>query len=281
MIKPIFLIGPPRSGTTLLGHLISQHKDICYWIEPKYIWKYPKPDPFNDVIEEDELKNNHIMYIRKVFTDFTKKRKKVFFLEKTPSNCLRIKVLKKIFPEGKYIFLVRDGRDLIPSLKKKWEGTHDQSAILRRINFKEYPISQIHKYLLSFIKQFLVFNVFRKKNKNKLWGPMTNEVYKLAINNKISDACAMQFLQCTESIFKNIEKHDMLINYENLLKNSKKTLENILNFCELDSDRFDFKIINKINTNNFSKYNDWSTLNIKNTDLIIRLEDINNKINQL
>ena len=46
---------------------------------------------------------------------------KIRIVEKTPANCFRIRFLKKIFPDAKFIFLVRRGEDVVSSLMEGWK----------------------------------------------------------------------------------------------------------------------------------------------------------------
>jgi|TARA_B100000315_G_C14543473_1_gene572083 hypothetical protein len=48
-----------------------------------------------------------------------RKSKKSIWIEKSPSNCRYIKSFKDFFPNGKYIHVVRDGRDCAISLVKR------------------------------------------------------------------------------------------------------------------------------------------------------------------
>ena len=51
MNPPIaMIIGPPRSGTSILGRALDQHPRISTWIEPYYIW-----DHFFRTAPDDEL----------------------------------------------------------------------------------------------------------------------------------------------------------------------------------------------------------------------------------
>ncbi len=46
--KPIFIIGIGRSGSTILGTVLSMHREIGFLDEPKAIWY--SIDPKDDVI---------------------------------------------------------------------------------------------------------------------------------------------------------------------------------------------------------------------------------------
>jgi hypothetical protein len=263
VIKKIFLVGPPRSGTTLLGSLISKHKQVCYWIEPKYIWKYPKPDPYNDEITANETQPEHVKYIRNTFENFAYHNNKSVFLEKTPSNCLRIESMKKIFPEGKFIYLVRDGKDVIPSLKNKWESKHDRSALKRRTNFREIPIKQIPNYLIFFLKQLFTYSLYKGKRFRKVWGPMTHEIIAKAEKENIDEACALQYILCMKGIIRNKEDRDLIISYESLLENPKKIIKEIFEFCQLNIEEYDLNELEIINRSNSGKIKKWSDLELK------------------
>jgi hypothetical protein len=62
----------------------------------------------------------------------------ITFLEKTPSNCLRVPFLKACFPDARFVFLYRDPRETIASLIEGWlEG--ERSG--RFVTFRNLPDS--------------------------------------------------------------------------------------------------------------------------------------------
>lgn len=40
LCKPIIIVGAPRSGTTLMGKVLSRHPDLEYLMEPRMTWRY-------------------------------------------------------------------------------------------------------------------------------------------------------------------------------------------------------------------------------------------------
>lgn len=49
-------------------------------------------------------------------------REAVRLLEKTPKNALRVPLLKALFPDARFIFLVRDPRDSLSSIMEAWRS---------------------------------------------------------------------------------------------------------------------------------------------------------------
>jgi hypothetical protein len=46
---PVFIIGCGRSGTTILGQVLSAHPEVYYLFEPYHLWA--AIDPMTDVLE--------------------------------------------------------------------------------------------------------------------------------------------------------------------------------------------------------------------------------------
>lgn len=128
----IFVLGPPRSGTTLIKNVVRSHSEVCgvddethFFIRKNYVeFRSPGvPDSkMKRVIEESSS-------IPDLFDGFAKARKretgKPIFLEKTTIHALRTKYILEHFPKSKLVFVVRDPRDCFRSAKNNpnvWEG---------------------------------------------------------------------------------------------------------------------------------------------------------------
>ncbi len=178
-----FIIGRERSGTTLLRFLCDAHPNIEIPIECPYIiqmyskygntkvWTSEKLMSFYDdlfklgyfnlwTIDKDKLRNDllacegitsygticktvHFNYI-----SFNKKQQILVLGDKNPVYLLFIKKILKIFPEAKFVHLVRDYRDNILSMMKINLEAHIFASLAYRwkvfnkkvINFKQlYP----------------------------------------------------------------------------------------------------------------------------------------------
>jgi len=131
-IAPVFIIGCPRSGTTLLGWILSIHPEICYLNEPKWLWGelYPPWDSYGAVsdpaqaairLDARDLDSKTVLRIRNALSYIRQLSGKENLVEKTPDNSARVEWLRKIFSDAKFIHILRCPHDTAISLEKALE----------------------------------------------------------------------------------------------------------------------------------------------------------------
>ena len=257
IIKPIFIVGVPRSGTTIMYRILClhpevawfSHEDLQYWItkekreklekdftimkesdekipkteESLFIFG-PKQRNFikgtsklpieaetfwqecfgRDYITEisEEKKVKVVQIIQKILEKENKKR----FLNKSPQNSMRIFALRKIFPDAKFINMVRDPRSVISSMitRMENEGKFETGIPLRK-NLKK--IDYLKRKLFQNSISFDVINHYSRS-----YQEITEHLNK--------------FLNEYQNNFKNVF-------YEELISDPKKILQMVLDFCEL------------------------------------------------
>ena len=141
---PIFLLGNVRSGTSLMHDLFDMHPEVKSWYEPRTIWTYADPARRHDRFDEGDATPRVINYIRSRFLDYQQRHGDARIMEKTPSNLLRIPYVRAIFPEAKYLYLVREPLANISSSELMWSTPVRPHKVWRRL--KETPKSQLHYY---------------------------------------------------------------------------------------------------------------------------------------
>lgn len=124
--RPIFIVGSPRSGTTLLRYIIDAHPNIlCPPCETfifstlnatfnGFIWK--------DHYEQLPFKREALIrwlrkYIMDLFGNLAVKAGKKRWAEKTPSHVLFMDFINEVFPDAQFIHMIRNGYDVVKSLK--------------------------------------------------------------------------------------------------------------------------------------------------------------------
>ena len=236
--RPVFIIGAARSGTTMLGELLSRHPDVAYWLEPKYIWRYGNPLASDDVRSAGEADSKTKRYIRNRFARFLKKRDKARFVEKTPSNVFRIAFINAVFPDALFVYLIRDGRDVVLSAEKKWTTRPDKTALWRRLTSFEIPLRDFPFYFMSFLRDVPGRIFF--PSKGFIWGPQFPGIESYRASNDVLTTCAKQWIESVEYSINDIKQIDQKrvfkLRYEDLLNKPEEMLAAILSFADLNGD---------------------------------------------
>ena len=188
--KIIFIVGMPRSGTSLVEQILSSHSNVYGGGELNFLNNIIKKkimNKYNDIslveiqgIDQliSECSEEYLKKIKEL--DNTEKN----FTDKAPLNFRFIGFIKSFFPNSKIINCKRDPLDIIWSNYKHYFPT-------------SLPFSNNLDDLLNYYKIYLDLMQFWKKK-------FDTDIYD--------------------------------INYENLVKNSKIEIENLLKFCELEWD---------------------------------------------
>jgi len=135
MSKIIFLIGLPRSGTTLLQRILATHSDIYSVAEPwvllplitcfdgelnKSVYGHEvlKDALAGLYIEYPQFVSEYENYVRRFVLDLYGKMShgNRYFLDKTPRYYLIAQDLHRLFPDGKFIYLFRNPVDIYDSI---------------------------------------------------------------------------------------------------------------------------------------------------------------------
>jgi len=244
---PIFIIGAARSGTTMLGEILEHHPDVAYWLEPKYIWRYGNAAAVNDIRRASEANDRIKRYIRKRFARFVKKKGAIRFVEKTPSNVFRIPFIDAVFPEARYIHILRDGRDVILSAHKKWTTRPNRAALIRRLRRMELPFSEWPQYFLSFVRD--VPGRTLMPGKGFIWGPQFEGIKEYRAAHTVLETCARQWIESVDHATKALAEVSrdrvLTLSYEHFLASPETELKKILEFADLDLKPAD-KMLDKV-----------------------------------
>ncbi|WPP52616.1 sulfotransferase family protein [Catalinimonas niigatensis] len=145
ILKSVFIVGSPRSGTTLLQSILGTHPDFHTFPESHFFYSlygssrlrrrlglvdrvraHKALEAFLNNIDAAELKSeipNSAWYERKWILTFknilgqiAKEQHKRGWIEKTPMHLHFISQISKYIPESKFIHIVRDGKDTIASV---------------------------------------------------------------------------------------------------------------------------------------------------------------------
>ncbi len=151
-ITPIFILGMPRSGTTLIEQIISSHSKVTAGDEIAFMADSVKHNIVHKDTEEFEIKyeGSEKLYLTKINEEYLKQLKKIskdnkIVTDKMPLNFKLVGLIRNSIPNAKIIHCVRDGRDTCLSIyKNSFEANampwaYDQEELSNYFNvYSEY-----------------------------------------------------------------------------------------------------------------------------------------------
>ena len=233
--RPIFVIGAARSGTSMLGEILSHHPDLGYWLEPKYIWRYRNPRSPTDARGADEVTPEVARYIRRRMRRHLTQLERPRCLEKTPSNTLRVSFMNGIFPEGLFVHIVRDGRDVAFSAAKKWSSPPDPAGLWRRLLDFQMPLRDVPSYAAAFLRDVVGRQL--RPDQAYIWGPHVPDLRTISKRHSLIETCGIQWRECVESARRSLaeiehERHHTVL-YEDLVREPREAIRRVLDFADL------------------------------------------------
>ena len=109
--RPIFVLGCPRSGTTLLFRLLRRHEALGSPRGEGHVLWNANHHPARTGWSSDRVTDSDVVTgeRRYVYTGVEWLSRGGRFLDKTPRNCLRVPYLAELFPGATYVLLKRNG----------------------------------------------------------------------------------------------------------------------------------------------------------------------------
>jgi hypothetical protein len=229
--RPIFIIAPPRSGSTYLFDSLAQFSELhCLETEADHIWwrVFPYDDmPYpSDYIGEEQVSREKVREIRRLtylaamrircrkYGAWARLRKlpyvfglkRIRYLDKTITNCFHLNFLNRVFPDAQYILLVRDPRANISSMIEGWG----------RPEFSTPQLTPIVRQLPGATVEHMTY--------------AAPPGWKDAVSLPLPQICAWSWMQHIEyalDFFRKHEKAYQVVRYEELVNNHRHTV------CEL------------------------------------------------
>ena len=164
---PIFLIGFPRSGTTLLDTILRTSSSIEV-IEEKpiinsFIKKLDEKIKFN-FFNLEKLELDYVNDMRNLYFDnrdkYINSDSKKIYIDKMPFNLIHIGEIIRFFPNAKFILSLRNPPDVILSCYMQQFSLNDAMAnftnIEDAVNLYDLTMNLLEKYLELFKKNIFI-----------------------------------------------------------------------------------------------------------------------------
>lgn len=123
---PIIVGGCGRSGTTLMRVMLDSHRHICCGPETGLFFR--EKVSHGQLVERFGILSQEIRrlahgsgsraeFIEKFFDEYSRSQGKRRWAEKTPRNIEHMEYIFRVFPNVRFIHMIRDGRDVACSLR--------------------------------------------------------------------------------------------------------------------------------------------------------------------
>jgi len=231
--KPIFIVGLGRSGTTVLGLIMSMHKDLAYLNEPKAIWSLidERTDTLDDYclnkgqldLDASHVTETIVVKARRIFANYLRCIGRSRLLDKFPEHVFRVDYLLSVFPDAKIIFISRTGNDAVASIAK-WSLDHETNSA----DDKEDWWGRNDAKWRYICNQSLSSDPYREQLSH--------------LDLESLDPLNRAALEWVITIDKGLDVMDKFddkvfhVRYEELLENPENILRSIIEYCELSHD---------------------------------------------
>lgn len=150
--RPVFVIAPPRSGSTFLFECLLQFPELRAFTdrEGTYLWRWVLPfhkrAAVSDAIAPEEFgpwrrrQIKALLYARALVKDGRygqaeqlarlTRQPAMRYLDKSIANTFRLPLLREMFPDATFVYLVRDPRANIASMIESWSVARFQKPKL-------------------------------------------------------------------------------------------------------------------------------------------------------
>lgn len=232
--NPIYIIGTGRSGTTVLGIVLSMHKHIGFLNEPKALWHsiYPYEDIIGsysqgvahyrlgaEIVNKDIIKAANRLYSAFLTTTISR-----IVVDKYPELIFRIPFVKEIFPDSKFIFLARNAWDTCASIAR-WSDTKGYEKSSKVLDWWGINDRKWH-----FLVDQLVVADDELKNFVTTIRPFAKQTDRALVEWILTMKQGIQLL-------KEQPESTLMVKFEELTSNPDKVLMEICKFCNLSQDK--------------------------------------------
>lgn len=238
-MRPVIIIGAPRSGTNMLRDVLTSFDGISTWPcdEINYIWRHGNVRYPSDEIPAIRATPAIQNYIQQRFSDIRQKYSAGIVVEKTCANSLRVPFVDAVVPNAKYIFIYRDGIDATGSAKERWTAELDISYILEKVRY--VPKMDLPYYALRYFWA-RIYRLISREKRLAFWGPALDNMPSILENNTLNEVCALQWQRCVDKAEVAISEMPadkvVRVRYEDFVRRPAAELSRILEFIGKEVD---------------------------------------------
>jgi hypothetical protein len=233
LARAVVVVGAPRSGTSLMGLLLSQHPQLAYVNEPRLVWRFGN-DAKSDMLRREDARPEVRRHIRRTFARRVREEGRARLLEKTPATSLRLGFVDAVFPDCRFVHVIRDGRESVLGIRDFWANrSGGMHGLVLRKRLREVRLRQLPRYAKEFARRLVPSSLSSFMGPN-VWGPRIPGVDALVRELDLLEVCCLQWRMCVELACQYGRSMPpdryMEVRLEEI---SEPVMSRVLEFCEL------------------------------------------------
>ena len=203
--------------------------------EINYIWRHGNVAYPSDEYSPEMARADVTRYIRKQFGWVSRKYGVNIVLEKTCANSLRVPFVDRVVPDAKYIYIRRDGLDVVGSAMLRWKAPLDIPYLARKAWF--VPLSDLPYYGGRYLGN-RIYRIFSGKKRLAFWGPQIDGMSELLTRHSLDEICALQWKRCVDAAsgaFYNMPRERWIeVGYEDFVRSPVGELKRVISHLGVD-----------------------------------------------
>lgn len=221
----------------MLRDALTRLPGVATWPcdEINYIWRHGNLRYPSDELPAELASPSVRHYIRRQFEWVRRRYQSHTVVEKTCANCLRVPFVDRVIPEARYLFICRNGLDVVGSAMQRWQAPLDIPYLARKAKF--VPTTDLPYYAGRYLYSRF-YRLFSTEGRVAFWGPRLDHMQHLLANQDLDTICAIQWRRCMEAAvnaFKHIPYDRWLgIRYEDFVNEPIHGLRIIIEFLGID-----------------------------------------------
>lgn len=233
MTGPVVIIGAGRSGTNALRDALCTLREFQTWPcdEINYIWRHGNRNWPTDELTRSHATPEVAKFIQREFQKQRSKEPDATLVEKTCANSLRVEFVHEVFPDARFVHIVRDGRDVVASAMDRWTAPLDVPYLAAKARF--VPPSDLPYYASRYLSS-RISRIRSDEDRLSWWGPKFSGMEHLTPATPLAEVAALQWERCVTTACTQLAKVPQAqvstVHYRALAEDPSSTLRNVASF---------------------------------------------------
>lgn len=230
--RPVLVTGTPRSGKSLVAHMLAASGEFAVVKEPLSIWSIGGASGKDDRRTADEATEAVKRSIQEACAAELARVGKSRYVDDLAYHALRLPFALRVAPDARVIHVVRDPEHAIPEMMYGWAHKDTVAAAVKRRR-KGLRLRAMPRLLLRFGHNYVAS---RLSGRRATWGPVPPGFRDFAPGRSVAEVAAYQWAQLVrvarEGMAQLPPEQCLELRHEDIVRDPAATAKRVAAFCE-------------------------------------------------